>query len=287
MELVNGERLMGMTLGYVSALCGLFLYLPEANGDVVRWFVPAQAAKTCSIDAPIGQVLVDQNAVSPEAVGVALRLQTMMRSQNLGQYLAEHKIVSPAQLAEALELKRDRPKQKLGEALIELGFITKPELDMALLNDAQERTMPIGQILRTKMGIVDEQAITGALASKMGIPTVDLKDKIAIDILARIPAAVAHRRRVVPLGEAEGALVVAIENPMDNAVLEELRAITRMKIQPVSASAQGISSALISNYGAAPDGAAQSPPAVDRRHAAGRHRRRPNRRHAPKPEYRN
>ena len=44
-ELVNGERFLGVTLGYVSALCGLFLYFPEANGDVVRCFVPAQAAK--------------------------------------------------------------------------------------------------------------------------------------------------------------------------------------------------------------------------------------------------
>jgi len=64
------------------------------------------------------------------------------------------------------------------------------------------------------MGIVDQQAINGAMANKLGIPMVDLKVKIPLDILAKIPAAVAHRRRVVPLCETEGALVVAIENPM-------------------------------------------------------------------------
>ena len=264
-ELVNGGKFLGVTLGYVSALCGLFLYFPEENGDVVRCFVPAQAAKTCSIDAPIGQVLIDQNAVSPEAVAAALNLQAMLRSQKLGSYLTENRFVSPDQLAAALELKRDRPNQRLGEALIELGYLSRPELDMALGSDALERTMPIGQILLKKMGIVDEQAINGAMANRLGIPRVDLKVKIALDILAKIPAAVAHRRRVVPLCEAEDALVVAIENPMDNAVLEELRSITRMKILPVSASAEDITGSLKRHYGPAPNAAPASPPSPDRR----------------------
>ena len=166
---------LGVTLGYVSALCGLFLYFPEANGDVIRCFIPAQAAKTCSIDAPIGQVLVDQKAVSSEAVGAALNLQAMMRSQRLGQYLTENRIVSRDQLAAALELKRNRPNQRLGEALVELGCMSRPELDMALDSEALERTMPIGQILLKKMGIVDQQAINSALASRLGVPMVDLK----------------------------------------------------------------------------------------------------------------
>src|ERR1039458_1633438 len=138
---------------------------------------------------------------------------------------------------------------------------------MALGSEALERTMPIGQILLKKMGIVDEQSINGAMANKLGIPMVNLKTKIPLDILAKIPAAVAHRRRAVPLCEAEGALVVAIENPMDNAVLEELRAITRMKILPVSASAADITSSIASHYGAAPDSAPAGAPVTDRRKA--------------------
>lgn len=267
-ELVNGERFMGMTLGYVSALCGLFLYFPEANGDVVRCFVPAQAAKTCSIDAPIGQVLVDQNAVSPEAVEAALNLQAMMRSQRLGQYLTQNGFVSPEQLAEALELKRNRPDKRLGEALMDLGHLSGPELDMALSSEAMERTMPIGQILLRKMGIVNENAINGAMANKQGIPLVDLKAKIPLEILARIPAALAHRRRVVPLCEAEGALIVAIENPMDHTALEELSALTRMKILPVSAPAEDIASSLRRHYGAAPDSVSAAPGIIDRRKAS-------------------
>ncbi|MEK7362143.1 MAG: ATPase, T2SS/T4P/T4SS family [Pseudomonadota bacterium] len=264
-ELVNGEKFLGLTFGYVSALCGLFLYFPEANDDVVRCFVPAQAAKTCSIDAPIGQVLIGQQAVSPEAVGAALNLQMMMRSQKLGQFLTANGFVSPEQLAAALELKRKRPDLRLGEALVDLGFLTRPELELALGSEALEHTMPIGQILLKKMGIADEQSINGAIANKLGIPVVDLKVKIPLDILAKIPAAVAYRRRAVPLCEAEGALVVAMENPMDSAVLEELRAVTRMKVLPVTASAHDIGNSLAGHYGPAPTAATASPHIVDRR----------------------
>jgi len=264
-ELVNGEKFLGLTFGYVNALCGLFLYFPEANDDVVRCFVPAQAAKTCSIDAPIGQVLIGQLAVSPEAVGAALNLQAMMRSQQLGQFLTANGFVSPEQIAAALELKRKRPDLRLGEALVELGFLTRPELELALGSEALEHTMPIGQILLKKMGIADEQSINGAVANKLGIPIVDLKVKIPLDILAKIPAAVAYRRRAVPLCEAEGALVVAMENPMDSAVLEELRAVTRMKILPVTGSAHDIGNSLAGHYGPAPTAATASTPFVDRR----------------------
>jgi type II secretory ATPase GspE/PulE/Tfp pilus assembly ATPase PilB-like protein len=264
-ELVNGELFVGVTVGYVSALCGLFLYFPEANGDVVRCFIPAQAAKTCHIDAPIGQVLVDQNAVSPEALSAALNLQAMLRSQKLGEYLIGNNFVSPEQLAAALKLKRDRPGQRLGEALIELNYISSSELDIALEYAALERTMPIGEILRKKMGIVDQQAINGAIANRRGIPTVNLNVKIPLDVLAKIPAAVARRRRAVPLCEAEGALVVAMENPMDYVALQEIKGITRMNIMRVSASPQDIASSLASHYGPAPIAVAASPAVIDRR----------------------
>ncbi len=91
-DLASGELFEGVTRGYVRALCGLFLYLPQANGSVIRCFVPAHAADACSIDAPIGQILINQKAVSPEAVGAALNLQAIMRTQNFDRFLTENRI---------------------------------------------------------------------------------------------------------------------------------------------------------------------------------------------------
>ncbi len=267
-ELVNGEKFLGVTIGHVSALCGLFLFLPEPHGEVSRCFVPAQAAKVCSIDAPIGEMLIAKKEVSEEAVLAALNMQAMMRTQKLGQYLTQHRYLSPEQLSAALELKRARPQHRLGEVLVELGFMTQAELALALDEDALERTMPVGQILSRKMGIVAEQAVTAAMASKLGIPTVNLKTDIPAEVAGRIPAATARRCRAVPLCETDGALVVALENPLDAAALEELRGASRMKIMPVCAAPAEIAEALRSHYGPLPDTTPPPPERADENPAA-------------------
>jgi type II secretory ATPase GspE/PulE/Tfp pilus assembly ATPase PilB-like protein len=83
-DLPGGRTFRGETLGYVSALCGLFLYLPHSSGGYVRCFIPKRLEDSCRIEAPIGQILINQKAVSPEAMDAALDLQTKMRAQRKG-----------------------------------------------------------------------------------------------------------------------------------------------------------------------------------------------------------
>jgi type II secretory ATPase GspE/PulE/Tfp pilus assembly ATPase PilB-like protein len=248
-DLVNGKKLQGETMGFVDALCGLFLYLPEENWGVTRWFVPAQAIRASSIGAPIGQMLIDQNLASPESVEAALQKQREMRAQKLGEYLTENQIVSPDQLAAALKRQHTRPILKLGESLIELGFLTESQLEEAQKIQSQNRKMPLGQIL-LGLGIVDSEVIKAVMAHKLGIPFVNLrKFSVAPEILGKVPARVAYRYRVVPVCESEGGLVVATENPMGKTSLDELRFITGMKMIPVMASEEDMRYALESHYG--------------------------------------
>jgi type II secretory ATPase GspE/PulE/Tfp pilus assembly ATPase PilB-like protein len=81
---------------------------------------------------------------------------------------------------------------------------------------------------------------------------VNLKDfRIPPAVLKRIPAAAAHRFDTVPVAEADNALVVAVENPMDMAKLEGLRFVAGMKLLPVMASGDDIRAALERAYGPA------------------------------------
>ena len=68
-------------------------------------------------------------------------------------------------------------------------------------------------------------------------------------MLKRIPAAVAQRFQTLPVAESDNALVVAIENPMDMAKLEELRFVVGSKLLPVMASGEDIRAALERAYG--------------------------------------
>jgi type II secretory ATPase GspE/PulE/Tfp pilus assembly ATPase PilB-like protein len=256
-SLVNGKTILGETVGSVHALCGLFLFPPEQEGSVTRWFVPVDAALSTSIGKPLGEMLVDEKLASAEAVDAALSKQQAMRARRFGEYLTEHQIVSPEQLAAALKQQRTQPVQKLGETLVELGFLTEAELDEALAIEARDRSVPLGQIL-ADMGVVDTEVVNALMARKLGIPFVSLKNfRIAPELLKRVPAAVAHRFQTVPVAEADNALVVALENPMDMAKLEGLRFVAGTKLLPVMATGEEIRAALERFYGPA-----QGPSAV-------------------------
>lgn len=248
-QLVNGRTLEGHTVGYVEALCGLFLFLPDANDKVLRHFIPAQTIQQNSIGKPLGEMLVAQKLVSSEAVDSALLRQSTLRSRRFGEQLTESRIVSPEQLATALKQQHTQPVQRLGETLVELGYLSPDELENALDLERRNRSIPLGQILND-MGVLDADVINSVMAKKLGIPFVSLTAfSIAPEILKRVPAAVAHRYQVIPLAEADGSLVVAVDNPMDMAKMGELRFATGCKLIPVMASANEIRQALQANYG--------------------------------------
>jgi type II secretory ATPase GspE/PulE/Tfp pilus assembly ATPase PilB-like protein len=259
-SLANGKLFQGETVGYIHALCGLFLFQPEPDGSVIRGFVPAAAAKAHTIGKPIGQLLVDQKLASAESVDAALQKQASMRTQRFGEYLTEHRIVSQEQLAAALKQQRNEPVQKLGEVLVGLGYLTPTQLEDALSIAARNRSIPLGQILQD-MGVIDAEAMNGVMAKKMGIPFIDLqKFRISPEALKRIPQAVAQRYQILPVAESENSLVVAIDNPMNMAKMEELRFVTGMKLVPVIASTEDIRRALETSYGPA-ESARESKPA--------------------------
>ena len=260
-ELADGQSFRGETVGHINALCGVFLFLPEKEGSVIRSFVPTEAILACVVGMPIGEMLVDQKLASSEEVSAALQRQTNLRSQKLGEYLTENQIVSQEQLATALKQQRAQPVQKLGETLVELGYLGCAELEEALAIKSRNRAIPLGQIL-LDMGIVDNGVINDVMARKLGIPVVDLRSlRIPPEILKRIPAGVAYRYRIVPVAESENALVVAVENPLDMEKMEQLRFIAGSKVIPVMAPKEDIRFALEKNYArAGADGAAQREP---------------------------
>src|SRR5207248_988413 len=87
-EYQGGPPPEGETLGYVEALCGLCLFVAQAGGaGVVRWFLPAHAVRDSHVGKPLGQMLIDEQAASPETITQALERQKLLRARRLGEYL--------------------------------------------------------------------------------------------------------------------------------------------------------------------------------------------------------
>jgi hypothetical protein len=247
-EFNDDDTLMGETIGFVARKEGLYLFVLNEGGKVVRFLLPTQTLKQFQIGAPIGQMLVDEKLATEQDVEAGLKKQQELRSQRIGDYLTA--IVTPEQLGVAIERQKSAPQMKLGEALIQEKLITPAQLDEALGKQQKDRKTPLGAIL-VGMGLVDRSALKRILAKKLGIPAVDLhKFSLEVGVTGLVPLALAQKHNVMPLcRRGADALIVALENPMDWAPQEELRFVTKMTIEPVMATADDITYAINRYYG--------------------------------------
>ena len=124
----------------------------------------------------------------------------------------------------------------LGEALVLSGLISEADLRRAL--KAQEHISPhvlLGELL-VEAGVLTETGLRAALASWLGLHVVDVSALTVDPVLtAKVPRAFAEREMALPLLQRNGTAVVAMAEPWDHRVLDELRFMTQMTIVPVLA----------------------------------------------------
>jgi type IV pilus assembly protein PilB len=126
------------------------------------------------------------------------------------------------------------PADRLGEQLIHEGLVTREQLSRAL-DDARSNGTRVGFSL-VKLGFMGEQDLVRALARQHRIPAVDL-ERVKLDpkILKLLPAEIALKHQVLPLRRVGRTLTVAMANPTDLGVLDDLKFVTRLDIEPVIA----------------------------------------------------
>ena len=248
-EFSNGEHLNEQTAGFVMERSGLFLFLINDSGNVIRCFIPIAAIRNYQIGAPIGEMLVKENAISKKDVEAGLQKQKELRTQRIGDYLTANQIVSPEQLAVALKRQKSTPTLKLGEALIQEKLVTEEQLQEALQKQQKDRKLALGEIL-ISMGLIDQDTVKRTLAKKMGIPVVNLH-KFSIDpnVIKLVSASLVQKFTVMPLYRSENTLVVAVENPMHWEPLQELRFYTKLNVEPVMATRDDLLFAIDTFYG--------------------------------------
>jgi type IV pilus assembly protein PilB len=124
--------------------------------------------------------------------------------------------------------------ERIGDLLVREGIITKDQLDKALQEQRQNGTR-IGYNL-VKLGFVQEIELTKTLARQYKMPAVDLS-KFEVDpkIVKLIPADLAVKNLVLPLKRDGRTLTVAMADPTNFAVIDDLKFITRYDIFPVIA----------------------------------------------------
>lgn len=165
---------------------------------------------------------------------------------------------SAPESAKAAVIDDDKPVQirdtsrdrRLGEVLLDSGLITKDDLDEVLrLQESEKPNEHIGAIL-VEMGAAKEDTVAQALAFQSGLEFVRLRDgavhKGAPDILNR---RVAERHHCLPLRVEGGALVLAMENPLDLIAIEDVERASEMPVRVAVSTRSDLAAAIARHYG--------------------------------------
>jgi type IV pilus assembly protein PilB len=128
--------------------------------------------------------------------------------KRLGDLLIEEGLITPEQLQTVLEEKS--PNQKIGDALLQRGYIT-------------------------------DQQLAEVLEVQLGIPHVNLFHyPFDTNLFSLISKETAKRNLIIPLKREGNKLYVAMVDPMDFIVIDDLRLSTGFQIETVIATKDGI-----------------------------------------------
>jgi len=131
--------------------------------------------------------------------------------------------------------------------LVEAGVLTREQMDSALAarSNGVER---IEEVI-ARLGLAREEEIYTAVAERLGLEFVPkIERDIAAELLTLVPSDFAMRHQVLPLREEDHTLVVAVANPFDVTVLDDLRLLTNRDVRPVVAVPRQISEGIENSY---------------------------------------
>jgi type IV pilus assembly protein PilB len=138
-------------------------------------------------------------------------------------------------------------KQRLGELLVEAKVITPQQLDMAL-EEQRVVNKPLGSVLYELGFVKDEEVILDVLSRYYGVRKVDLaKFPIDVEAVKLLPAEIARKHLVMPIGKRGGKLILAMVDPGNVIAIDDVRSATGMDVEPVVVS-YSVLTQLISRY---------------------------------------
>lgn len=125
-------------------------------------------------------------------------------------------------------------RQRLGERLLGANLVSAEELEQALRIQAQNGSR-IGEVL-IDLGLIGEEALLPFVAQQFDVPAARLREGL-IDpaCLPLLPVEFLRSRRVLPLFLVRGELTVAMAEPDDLLLIDEIEQLTGLLVRPAFA----------------------------------------------------
>jgi type II secretory ATPase GspE/PulE/Tfp pilus assembly ATPase PilB-like protein/DNA-binding NarL/FixJ family response regulator len=153
-------------------------------------------------------------------------------------------------------------RSQLGIALHKKGLLNTRQLQQ-LHADAEKRHQPLVRLLEESRWI-DERQVHALLTRELLFTPIDLAElQPPVAALALVPAALCQRNWVLPVALQGKRLTLAMADPMDRGLIDELQFSTGCQIEPVVDRMPALVAALERCFGVPPEGFADLVTTID------------------------
>ncbi len=134
--------------------------------------------------------------------------------------------------------------RKLGQVLVDLGYIDEEQLELLLEDHQARHGEKIGEVA-ISLGLINEEQLAQALAEQLGMQIIHLADiTIPPEVLSHLTEPMAQLYKVIPVSFKNDILTVAMCEPQNLIVLDELRNFLGYQIRAVVTTEKDIVTAL-------------------------------------------
>src|SRR5437773_8466423 len=136
-------------------------------------------------------------------------------------------------------------RKPLGQLLIDKGLIKAEQLERALEEQRRSNHQKLlGEVL-VELRLCTEDQITESLAQAYGVPYARISPRIADPkVIAILPKDFLEKHQVLPLFLVERVLTVAVPEPANVFLLEEIERLSGFQVQVVAATTRDIKATL-------------------------------------------
>ena len=134
---------------------------------------------------------------------------------------------------------------QLGQLLVERGIVTAEQIEKALAEQSRKGHRKLLGELLVEMDYCTDNQIASALAEAYGVPYAQISPKICdAGTLEIFPREFLEEHTVLPLFKVGDVLTVAMSEPTDVFLIDEIERISGCKVQLVCATARDINATL-------------------------------------------
>ncbi|HIJ66712.1 MAG TPA: Flp pilus assembly complex ATPase component TadA [Planctomycetes bacterium] len=136
-------------------------------------------------------------------------------------------------------------KLQLGQVLLDRGLVTKDQIEAALKRqEADGHQKLLGELL-VELGYCTENQVASALAQAYGLPYAQITPKICDPaVVETLPRDFLEEHVVLPLFKVHDCLTIALSEPSNVFLLEEIERLSNCRVQVVCATAKDIKATL-------------------------------------------